>query len=91
MHILAHLWQGTIDPWEQFVKGDAAYFSALDKASAEKEKLVQSFPELQKGVDAMLDEQTKAAAIAEQDAFVMGFRLAVQIMVECFTVPGTHN
>ncbi len=42
-------------------------------------------PELQKGIEKLLDVQMEAAAIAERDAFVMGFRMAMQFMVDSLT------
>ena len=50
------------------------------KVVDEKESLLPSlFLELQRGIEKLLDVQMEVAIISERDAFVMGFRLAVQI------------
>ncbi len=52
----------------------------------EKEALLPTLsPELQKAIDKLMDVQMDAAVIAERDAFVLGFRLATQILVEGLT------
>ncbi|MGM9600873.1 MAG: DUF6809 family protein [Faecousia sp.] len=60
----------------------------MRKAADEKDSLLPSLsPELQKGIEKLLDVQLEAAVIAERDAFVMGFQLATQIMVDGLTHP----
>ena len=44
-------------------------------------------PEIQKAIEKLMDVQMEAAVIAERDAFVMGFRLATQIIVDGLTDP----
>lgn len=60
------------------IKKDSEYVQVLRKVAEEKESLLPSLPpELQKGIENLLDVQMEAAVISERDAFVMGFRLAV--------------
>lgn len=88
MNILEELWYGNICPNEQPIKKDSEYAQILHKAADEKGGLLSSLsPELQKGIEKLLDVQMEAAVIAERDAFVMGFRLAVQILVDGLTDP----
>lgn len=88
MNILEELWYGNIYPNEQSIKKDSEYAEALRKVAGEKETLLPNLsPELQKGIEKLLDVQMEAAVIAERDAFVMGFRLAVQILVDGLTDP----
>lgn len=88
MNILEELWYGNIYPNEQSIRKDSEYAQALRKVADEKESLLPSLsPELQKGIEKILDVQLEAAVIAERDAFVMGFRLATQIMVDGLTGP----
>lgn len=88
MNILEELWYGNIYPNEQSIRKDSEYAQALRKAAAEKDSLLPSLsPELQTGIEKLLDVQMDAAVIAERDAFVMGFRLATQIIVDGLTYP----
>lgn len=88
MNILHELWYGNIYPSERPIKKGSEYAEALRKMVDEKETLLPNLsPELQKAIEKLLDVQMEAAVIAERDAFVMGFRLAVQILVDGLTDP----
>lgn len=88
MNILHELWYGNIYPSERSIKKDSEYAQALHKVADEKDSLLPSLStELQKGIEKLLDVQMEAVVIAERDAFVMGFRLAVQILVDSLTDP----
>lgn len=93
VNILYELWYGNIYPSERPIKKGSEYAEALRKVMEEKESLLPSLsPELQKGIEKLLDVQMEAAVFAERDAFVMGFRLAVQILVDGLTDPTiTHQ
>ena len=82
MNILHELWYGNIYLSECPIMKDSGYSESLRKAVDEKGSLLPNlFPELQKGIEKLLDVQMEAAVIAEQDAFIIDFRLAVQILV----------
>ena len=86
VNILHELWYGNICPSERPIMKDSEYAQALHKAADEKDGLLSSLSsELQKGIERLLDVHMEAAAIAERDAFVMGFRLAVQILMDSLT------
>ena len=88
VNILYELWYGNIYPSERPIKKDSEYAEALRKVAEEKESLLPSLaPELQTGIEKLLDAQMEAAVIAERDTFVMGFRLAVQILVDGLADP----
>ena len=93
LSILEELWYGNIYPSERPVKKGSEYAQALHKAADEKDSLLPSLSsELQKGIEKLLDVQMDVAVIAERDAFVMGFRLAVQILVDGLVDPPvTHD
>ncbi len=93
MNILEELWYGNIYPNEQSIRRDSEYAQALHKVVDEKDSLLPSLTsELQKGIEKLLDVQMEAAVIAERDAFITGFRLATQIMVDGLTAsPITRN
>ncbi len=86
MHILEELWYGNIYPNERSICKDGEYAQALRKVEGKKECLLPNLaPELRKAIEKLMDVQMEAAAIAERDAFVMGFRLATQILVDSLT------
>ena len=88
MNILEKLWYGNIYPNEHSVRKDSEYAQALRKVVEEKECLLTNLaPELRQNIEKLVDVQMEAAAIAERDAFVMGFRLATQIIVDSLTDP----
>ncbi len=88
MNILGELWYGNIYPNERSIRKDGEYAQALRKVVEEKECLLPNLaPELRKAIEKLMDVQMEAAAIAERDAFVMGFRLATQIIVDGLTDP----
>lgn len=88
VNILYELWYGNIYPSERPIKKGSEYAEALRKVAEEKESLLPILaPELQKGIEKLLDAQMEAAVIAERDTFVMGFQLAVQILVDSLADP----
>ncbi len=88
MNILEELWYGNIYPNEQAIRQNSEYAQALRKVVAERENLLPNLAlELQKAIEKLMDVQMEAAVIAERDAFVMGFRLATQIIVDGLTDP----
>lgn len=88
MNILEELWYGNIYPNEQSIRKDSEYAQALRKVVDEKESLLPNLsPGIQKAIENLMDVQMEAAVIAERDAFVMGFRLATQIIVDGLTDP----
>ncbi len=88
MHTLEELWYGNICPSDQPVQKESEYAQALHLVVAARESLPASLPsELQSKIDTLLDAQMSAAVIAERDAFVMGFRLAVQLLLDCLKKP----
>ncbi len=83
MSILEEFWYGNIHPCEQYIQKDSAYFGVLRKADGVKHQLLTVLsPEHQAIVDKLMDAQTEAATIAERDAFLMGFRTAVQMLMD---------
>ena len=88
MNILEELWCGNIYPNEQSIRKDSEYAQALRKVVDEKESLMPSLSlEIQKAIEKLMDVQMEAAVIAERDAFVMGFRLATQIIIDGLSDP----
>ncbi len=88
MNILEELWYGNVCPSEQPIQKGSEYARAIHRVVEEKERLLPTLsPELQRAVEELTEVQTEAAVIAERDAFVMGFRLAVHIMLDGLKKP----
>ncbi len=90
MSILETLWNGKIYPGEQYVRDDERYTKALQKAADQRERMESVLtPEQIQSLDMLLDAQDNAAAIAERDASMTGFRLAVWLMADAMgSMPG---
>ncbi len=84
MNILEELWYGNIDLGAQSLDKNSDYARALHKSANEWEKMS---PQIQKIIGKLVDAQMEAAGIAERDAFVLGFRLAVQLMAASLGAP----
>ncbi len=88
MNILEELWYGNICPSEKPIRKNSEYANTLHKVVEVKERLQPKVPpELQPDLEELMDVQMEAAVVAERDAFQLGFRLAVQIMVDSLRVP----
>ncbi len=82
MNILKELWYGNIQTNELSNKKGSEYSKALHDLVEKEELLLPTLsPELQTAIEQLLDIQMEAAAIAERDAFITGFRLATQLLV----------
>ncbi len=82
MNILEELWYGNICPSEQPIRKSSEYARILRKVETERDKLNSQPAQIQREIDRLLDTQMEAAAVGERDAFIMGFRLAAQIMAD---------
>ncbi len=84
MDILKELWYGNVLPAERPVEKGSDYARARAKAMDETEALLVGLsPELRQAVEQVVDSHLEAAVLAERDAFVQGFQLAVQILAAC--------
>ncbi len=83
MDILEQLWYGNLAPNEQFIQSGGEHHIARIEFEEEKEKLLAGLsPEIQGIFGKLFDRQIKPNAIAERDAFLYGFRLAVQLFTD---------
>ncbi len=88
MSIIEELWYGNIYPSEHPIKNNSEYMAALRKVLAEKESLSAKLPpEYGKALEQLLDAQSNVDIIAERDAFILGFRLAAQLMADALGSP----
>ncbi len=82
MDILEALWGGEIQPQEDFIKNDPDYAAALHAAARGKDRLLANLsPQEREAIDSLTALQLEVSRIAELDAFRMGFRLAVRLML----------
>ncbi len=83
MSILEEFWRGEIFPCEQFLKQGSEYFEELHKMADEHEKMLAEVSrEQRQWAEKLLQMQSHVNCFAERDAFVYGFRMAVQMMFE---------
>lgn len=81
MNILEEFWFGKINPCEQFAANDSEYRQALRRVDAEKARAVVDLsPQQQAGFEKVMDAQMALNMVAERKAFIMGFRLGMQIL-----------
>ncbi len=86
MSILAEFWYGNLYPNEQAIKKGSEYFRALNKLTDKHNEIFADVsPEQRAWAEHLLSLQSDVNSIAEKDAFVLGFRLGVQMMVESLT------
>lgn len=83
MYILKELWRGNIAPVERYVRPESDY----KKASVEICKQIDCFletltPEGKKQWEEICDLRNDMTIMAEEDAFVSGFRLGARIIME---------
>ncbi len=83
MHVLKELWRGNIAPVERYVRPGSDY----KKVSVEICKQIDSFletltPEEKKQWEEICDLRSDMAIMAEEDAFISGFRLGARIIME---------
>lgn len=83
MYILKELWRGNIAPVERSVRPGSDY----KKASVAICKQIDSFletltPEEKKQWEAISDLRNEMAMLAEEDAFICGFRLGARMIME---------
>ncbi len=79
MHILEELWNGNISPTEG--RQSSEYQIVITKFDEEKQSLLSDAPEEVQEL-LLFERQIYPNAIAERDAFVCGFRLAVQLFAD---------
>ncbi len=86
MNILEELWHGNIELSEKPVNPDTKYAQACLNVSEETERLLNTIPpDVRGAVEALLNSQSELAAIAERDAFVTGFSLAVRMLTQALS------
>ncbi len=85
MSILEALWESDVCTNEQ--AGEREFRLAMQKYEREKEKLLAGLsPEVQDIFHKLFNRQIEPSAIAERNAFVCGFRVAMKMIAESLGV-----
>ena len=89
MQILSDLWFGNIAPHERPIPPSREYRQMLKTLSGLGEQIRETVsPEQKKLLDKYEKIYTTVISINEEDAFIVGFRLGAQIILE---VLGNHH
>ena len=83
MNILEDLWFGNISPWERQFKKDGAYAELLSLVIRHQEDLLSRLNDEEKEIfDKYADCSTEMRDLTEREAFVKGFTIGAQIIIE---------
>ena len=83
MYILDKLYRGNISPIEDFPKDNAAYVEALQHLIDEQYVLMRMISsEANEQYEKLVELERAVDRIAEEECFVEGFRMGVQMMLD---------
>ena len=86
MNILEDLWFGNISPWERPFKKDSAYAELLALVIRHQEDLNRRLNDEEKEIFEKFSEcSTEMHDLTEREAFVKGFTIGAQIIIEVMT------
>ena len=83
MYVLQELWRGDVCPTDRRVRQGSEY----QKRAAEARKQIAEFaatlsPEVKERMEDISDQKHSMAMLAEEDAFIYGFRLGARMMLD---------
>ena len=83
MNILEDLWFGNILPWERPFKKEGAYAELLSLVIRHQEDLLSRLNDEEKEIfEKYTDCSTEMHDLTEREAFVKGFTIGAQIIIE---------
>ena len=83
MNILEDLWFGNISPWERPFKKDGKYAELLSLVIRHQEDLLSRLNDEEKEIfEKYTDCSTEMHDLTEREAFVKGFTIGAQIIIE---------
>ena len=86
MYILDKLYRGNLSPIEDFPKDNEAYVEALQKLIDEQYVLMRMISsEAHEQYEKLIELERAVDRIAEEECFVEGFRMGVQMMLDVLT------
>lgn len=89
MNILEDLWYGNISPWERPFKKDGTYAELLALVIRHQEDLLSRLNDEEKEIFEKYNDCTSEMRdLTEREAFVKGFTIGAQIIIEVMATRG---
>ena len=89
MNILEDLWFGNISPWERPFKKDGEYAELLSLVIRHQEDLLSRLNDEEKEIfEKYTDCSAEMRDLTEREAFVKGFTIGAQIIIEVMATRG---
>ena len=89
MNVLEELWFGNISPWERSFKKGSAYSKLLTLIARHYDDLVERLNDEEKEIfEKYADCTTEMRDLTEREAFVKGFTIGAQIIIEVMATRG---
>ncbi len=83
MHALKELWRGNIAPVERSVRPESDYKKVSLEVCKQMDRFLETLtPEEKKQLEDINDLRSDMSLLAEEDAFIRGFRLGARIIME---------
>ena len=83
MFILDELWRGKITPSERRIRENSRYAEVLrDNANKDQAFSKTLTEEQRKAYDEIYNGQMELLAIAEEEAFILGYRIGVRLILD---------
>ena len=83
MFILDELWRGKITPSERRIRENSRYAEVLRDNAGKDQAFSQTLTEEQrKAYDEIYNGQMELLAIAEEEAFILGYRIGVRLILD---------
>ena len=89
MYILHELWRGNITPSERRIRDSSRYAEVLQENTQLEHVFCKTLThEQHKAYDAIYNGQIEMMGIAEEESFILGFRIGVRLILDAI---GDHN
>lgn len=89
MYILHELWRGNITPSERRIREDSRFAQVLHENTALEQALCETLnKEQRKAYDKVYNGQVDMMGIAEEEAFILGYRIGVRLFLDAI---GDHR
>ncbi len=83
MYVLKELWRGNIAPVERSVRSGSDYKKISLEACEQMDRFLENLtPEEKKQLEDIYGMRSDMSLLAEEDAFISGFRLGARIIME---------
>ncbi len=83
MYVLKELWRGNIAPVEHSVRPESDYKKVSLEVCKQMDRLLEKMtPEEKKQLEDINDLRSDMSLLAEEDAFISGFRLGARMIMD---------